>query len=83
MTAEDPEQLTCPSGTCSPGHLLIGIVGSDGTSVGVRPPLQVDDQFVATATAASGRAPRSSGPLRRAVRDVALPALDRAALPPR
>jgi hypothetical protein len=59
MTAEDLEQLTCPSSTCSPGHLLIGIVRSDGTTVGVRPPLAIDDHFVATANAAGSRPPEA------------------------
>ncbi|MFC5994085.1 hypothetical protein ACFQE5_07655 [Pseudonocardia hispaniensis] len=48
----------CPSSTCREGHLLLGIVGPDGTVVGLFPPLEVDRGFVETATA--GRRPPES-----------------------
>lgn len=45
----------CPSSVCAPGNLLIGIVMPDGHVAGVRPPLEVDEQF--TDAAAAGPRP--------------------------
>ena len=38
--------MTCPSSSCAPGHVLLGIVRPDGTVAGVRPALVVDEEFV-------------------------------------
>jgi hypothetical protein len=49
------EQKLCPSARCEPGARLLGIVGSGAVVGYLRPPLAVDEDFVATASA--GRAP--------------------------
>ena len=51
MTAEPPPARTCPSSSCTPGNLLLGIVRPDGTLAQVRPPLELDETFVARARA--------------------------------
>ncbi|ADP82639.1 hypothetical protein [Pseudofrankia inefficax] len=51
-TSNPPRPATCPSSSCEPGHLLIGIVRPDGTTAGVWPPLPIDEAFVASARAA-------------------------------
>jgi len=51
MTAAEPPARTCPSSSCEPGNLLLGIVRPDGTLAGVRPPLELDATFVARAHA--------------------------------
>jgi hypothetical protein len=55
----DPEPALCPSSSCSPGHLLLGILRPDGTVAGVRPPLPVDAAFVRRASAEGLRAPET------------------------
>ncbi|MFJ9611940.1 hypothetical protein ACIRS1_36970 [Kitasatospora sp. NPDC101176] len=50
---------TCPSSTCSPGHLLLGIVRPDGTVAALRQPITVDAEFAERA-AAPGRRPAES-----------------------
>lgn len=52
-------EFTCPSGNCSSGNLLIGIVQRDGSVLGVHPPLEVDEVFVARAEASSTHAPET------------------------
>ncbi|MEV4514396.1 hypothetical protein AB0K00_36225 [Dactylosporangium sp. NPDC049525] len=49
---------TCPSSSCTPGNLLIGIVRPDGTLAGVSPPLELDTTFVERAQAGE-RAPEA------------------------
>jgi hypothetical protein len=53
----NPDQ-TCPSSTCTPGHLLLGIVRPDGTLAQVSPPLELDETFVRRARAGE-RAPEA------------------------
>jgi hypothetical protein len=50
----DDERL-CPSARCEPGAILLGIVGADGVVGYVRPQIDVDEEFVATAH--QGRSP--------------------------
>jgi hypothetical protein len=57
MTTPEPAR-TCPSSSCAPGNLLIGIVRPDGTLAPVRPPLELDATFVARARAGE-RAPEA------------------------
>jgi hypothetical protein len=45
----------CPSGRCEPGSILLGVVAADGRVGYLRPEVQIDAEFVATAR--SGRAP--------------------------
>jgi hypothetical protein len=56
--------LTCPSSTCQPGAVLLGVVGRDGRVRYVSPALAVDDEFVEQAQ--RGRTPekrfRFAGP---------------------
>lgn len=52
---EDREDLLCPSASCEPGALLLGVIGGDGRVGYVRPALEIDEDFVAKALA--GRAP--------------------------
>ena len=56
---EPLRELTCPSHICASGNLLIGIVNSDGNVVPLRNPLEVDDDFVRRASAASHQSPES------------------------
>ncbi|MFG2309955.1 hypothetical protein ACGFS9_14955 [Streptomyces sp. NPDC048566] len=58
MSDAEPE-ATCPSSSCSPGHLLLGIVRPDGTLAALRPPPAVDAAFVERATAAGSRPPEA------------------------
>jgi hypothetical protein len=51
------EDLLCPSGRCSVGSQLIGIVGPDGRLGYVDPPLEVDSTFIEISS--RGRAPES------------------------
>lgn len=51
MTAVGARPSTCPSSTCTPGNLLIGIVRHDGTVVPLRTPLSVDERFAERASA--------------------------------
>ncbi|MFD7582531.1 hypothetical protein [Kitasatospora sp. NPDC059817] len=50
---------TCPSSLCAPGHLLLGIVRQDGTVAALRPPLTVDAEFTARASAPGLRPPEA------------------------
>jgi len=53
MTSADCREhadATCPSSDCSPGNLLIGVIGSDGRVGHIRPPLTVDENFVQRAS---------------------------------
>jgi hypothetical protein len=51
--------FTCPSGLCSSGNLLIGIVQNNGVIASIRPALQVDDDFVRKAHDASNSPPET------------------------
>ncbi|MDG6106447.1 hypothetical protein Daura_27190 [Dactylosporangium aurantiacum] len=51
MNATPPPARTCPSSSCTPGNLLLGIVRPDGTMAQLRPPLEVDETFVRRAQA--------------------------------
>lgn len=57
MSQEPSEELLCPSGRCSVGSSLIGIVGPDGRLGYLTPPLEVDARFVEISK--RGRAPES------------------------
>jgi hypothetical protein len=48
---------TCPSGRCTPGALLIGIVGRDGTVRYLGGPTPIDESFVQSAS--QGRNPQT------------------------
>jgi hypothetical protein len=48
------EARTCPSGHCTPGALVLGVV-HDGTVRFVNPPLVVDEDFVTRADPVSAR----------------------------
>jgi hypothetical protein len=54
-----PDPATCPSSSCSPGNLLLGIVRPNGTVAALRPPIQVDATFVAKASNNDHRPPES------------------------
>lgn len=58
MNAGPPPARTCPSSSCTPGNLLLGIVRPDGTLAQVRPPLELDETFVERARAGE-RAPET------------------------
>ncbi|MBZ9712542.1 hypothetical protein [Deinococcus multiflagellatus] len=55
MTALPRGPLLCPSSTCAPGHLLIGVVAPGGLIQLLPSALEVDAEFVAAAH--TGRAP--------------------------
>lgn len=55
----DVKQMRCPSSTCEPGHLLLGIVRPDGTLSHISPPIEVDVSFVEKASAKGQRLPES------------------------
>jgi hypothetical protein len=48
---------TCPSGRCTPGALLIGLVGHDGTVRYLGGPTSIDEDFVQAAS--KGRNPQT------------------------
>jgi hypothetical protein len=52
-------EATCPSSTCRPGNLLLGIIGPDGTLAPIWPVLAVDESFVSRATAPGMRVPEA------------------------
>ncbi|MFE4974734.1 hypothetical protein ACFRAR_21830 [Kitasatospora sp. NPDC056651] len=50
---------TCPSSTCAPGHLLLGIVRPDGSVAALHPPLPVSAEFAERAAAPGLRVPEA------------------------
>ena len=50
---------TCPSSSCEPGNLLLGIVGPDGRLAQLQPPIRVDEDFVQRASGPGLRAPEA------------------------
>ncbi|HEY9374224.1 hypothetical protein [Streptomyces sp.] len=59
MTVRDDRGATCPSSSCAPGRLLLGIVRPDGTVAALRDPLEVDSGFVEQASADGRRPPEA------------------------
>ncbi|MFE7409874.1 hypothetical protein [Streptomyces laurentii] len=50
---------TCPSSSCTAGHLLLGIVRPDGTVAALHPPLPVSTAFADRAAAPGLRPPEA------------------------
>ncbi|MFD5463087.1 hypothetical protein ACFWIQ_09720 [Kitasatospora sp. NPDC127059] len=50
---------TCPSSSCAPGHLLLGIVRPDGSVAALHPPLPVSTEFAERAAAPGLRPPEA------------------------
>ncbi|MFG2111274.1 hypothetical protein ACGFRB_01295 [Streptomyces sp. NPDC048718] len=65
MAGEDPLRsgagsgATCPSSSCTAGHLLLGIVRPDGTVAALHPPLPVSAAFAERAAAPGARPPEA------------------------
>lgn len=59
MIDASDHQATCPSSSCSPGNLLLGIVRPDGKIAALYPPIAVDQHFVEKASGPGLRPPES------------------------
>lgn len=59
MRGDGSAERTCPSSTCSVGHLLIGLSGPDGRIGYLNPPLEVDRDFIESASSRTNDRPEA------------------------
>jgi hypothetical protein len=59
MRRDASAERTCPSSTCSVGHFLIGLPGPDGRIGYLSPPLEVDTEFIESASARTNDRPEA------------------------